>query len=568
MKRIRSWVTPNPILVKELRSRMRGPRAFISLTVALVIMAGLMIGLVSLLTSQAGQFGSSLLSPQIGQILFAALLIFEMLLVCTVTPAVTAGAISTEREKQTFEMLQATPLGSVRLLWGKLISALSYVFLMIFAAVPLASLVFLFGGVALMQLLKGLLVLVAAAITLGIYGLFLSAWLGRTGRATVVGFISVVGLIVGPLGGMIIVGLFGSRVIFPRALMAVSPISMLSSAITNSTNVNSGGVDGVLNVIAGQWSPSMDPLALTQYPRPLYHYSLLICGLVSIILFTLTVALLHPSRRFFLPLRAGLTGGGILAAFLGLAVALYLLTAPRYEWVKASTDTSNVPPVTFPVKPPMPAQAGVAYPVPAVAAPTADVINNAYPAAETLSPTPTPVDPPAGGNLPGGGPTPTIITAESAKLALQDQIAIYAAAARQLYLKDNTMQGGSARFPSVYLVSITNDRTGDPNQPDGGPLALDPDLRKGIASALSDLPASIAWVNTLEEVAKDAKTGAVLDGGLIMTFGNIQVQMDGRVQLPASVYIASMAAGGQTYVLEKSNDEWQVTGNTGVHWIS
>ena len=566
MKRIRSWVTPNPILVKELRSRMRGPRAFISLTVALVIMAGLMIGLVSLLTSQAGQSGSSLLSPQIGQILFAALLIFEMLLVCTVTPAVTAGAISTEREKQTFEMLQATPLGSVRLLWGKLISALSYVFLMIFAAVPLASLVFLFGGVALMQLLKGLLVLVAAAITLGIYGLFLSAWLGRTGRATVVGFISVVGLIVGPLGGMIIVGLFGSRVIFPRALMAVSPISMLSSAITNSTNVNSGGVDGVLNVIAGQWSPSMDPLALTQYPRPLYHYSLLICGLVSIILFTLTVAMLHPSRRFFLPLRVGLTGGGILAAFLGLAVASYLLTAPRYEWVKATSDTSNVPPVTFPVKQ-MPPQAGVAYPVPAVAAPTPAVINP-YPVAETLSPTPTPVDPPLGGNLPGGGPTPNSITAEGAKLSLQDQIAIYAAAARQLYFKDNTMQGGSARFPSVYLVSITNDRAGDPNQPDARPLALDPDLRTGIASALGDIPASIAWVNTLEEVAKDSKTGAVLDSGLIMTFGNIQVQADGRIQLPASVYIASMAAGGQTYVLEKDNGEWQVTGNTGVSWIS
>ena len=96
MKAIRSWFTPNPILVKELRSRMRGPRAFITLTVALVIMAGLMIGIVSLLTASANQFGSSLLSPQIGQILFAALLIFEMLLVCTVTPAVTAGAISTE----------------------------------------------------------------------------------------------------------------------------------------------------------------------------------------------------------------------------------------------------------------------------------------------------------------------------------------------------------------------------------------------------------------------------------------------------------------------------------------
>ena len=288
---------------------------------------------------------------------------------------------------------------------------------------------------------------------------------------------------------------------------------------------------------------------------------------MSIILFTLTVALLHPSRRFFLPLRVGLTSGGILAAFLGLVVASYLLTAPRYEWVKASTDASNVPPVTFPVKPPMAAQAGVAYPVPAVAAPT-PAVNNPYPAAETLSPTPTPVDPPPGGNLPGGGPTPTMITAEGAKLSLQDQIAIYAAAARQLYFKDNTMESGSARFPSIYLVSITNDRTGDPNQPDAGPIALDPDLRKGIASVLSDISASISWVNTLEEVAKDAKTGAVQDGGLIMTFGNIQVQADGSVQLPASVYIASMVAGGQTYVLEKSNDEWQVTGNTGAKWIS
>ena len=139
MKAIRSWFTPNPILVKELRSRMRGPRAFITLTIALVIMAGLMIAIVSLLTASANQPGSGLLSPQIGQILFAALLIFEMLLVCTVTPAVTAGAISTEREKQTIEMLQATPLSPARFLWGKLISALSYVFLMIFAAVPLQA---------------------------------------------------------------------------------------------------------------------------------------------------------------------------------------------------------------------------------------------------------------------------------------------------------------------------------------------------------------------------------------------------------------------------------------------
>ena len=566
MKGIRSWVTPNPILVKELRSRMRGPRAFITLTIALLIMAGLMIGLVSLLTNAASQVGSGLLSPQIGQILFAALLIFEMLLVCTITPAVTAGAISTEREKQTFEMLQATPLGSARLLWGKLLSALSYVFLLIFAAVPLASIVFLFGGVNLMQLLKGLLVLVASAVTLGVYGLFLSAWLGRTGRATVVGFISVMVLIVGPLAGMVVIYLFGaqagSQVTPPRLLLAFSPISMLSSAIASTGSGNNGSVDGLLNIIAGQWDSSMDPSVLTQFPRPLYHYSLLICGLVSILLFTLTVALLHPSRRFFLPIRVGLTAGAVLLLFLSLITAAFLLTAPHYEWVKAAANPQSKP-NTLPVQG-MPRPPAVAVQViedtPTPATP--------YPEPGTPWPTPTPVTPYPGVPVSVASPTPTVITAQGAMLPMKDQIAIYAAAARQIYSKDNTMEGSAPPFPVVYLISITNDRTGAPDQPDAGPMLLEPDLRKGIAAALSDLPASLHWVNTLEEIPKDAKTGAILNGGLAITFGNIQFQMDGSVQLPASMYIASMMAGGQTYVLKNVDGEWQVTGNTGSQWIT
>ena len=85
-------------------------------------------------------------------------------------------------------------------------------------------------------MLKGLLVLVVVAITLGIYGLFLSAWLGRTGRATVVGFISVMGLIVGPLGRDDRRGPFRlARRISAAPFLAVSPISMLSSAVDHQS---------------------------------------------------------------------------------------------------------------------------------------------------------------------------------------------------------------------------------------------------------------------------------------------------------------------------------------------
>lgn len=541
MKHIRSFLTPNPILVKELRSRMRGPRAFITLTASLVIMAGLMVGLVSLILA-INNTGGNLLSPQIGQILFEGLVNFVLLLVCTVTPALTAGAISTEREKLTFEMLLATPLGSAKILWGKLISALSYVFLLIFAAVPLASLVFLFGGVAPILLAKSLFILVVVAVTLGVYGLFLSALLGRTGRATVVSFVSVMVMMVAPLGVVIATGMFGSRLILPRSLLAFSPVSMLVSAITKG-NQYSGGVDGLFNLIGGQWDPSMNPQALVQFPRPIYHYSLLLYGALSIILFTLTVALVNPGRRFHLSRRTGLVGGATLLVFLGLMGGVFLKTAPQYEWVKV-TSTPVV-------------QVGVAreLAVPAVPAP-------AIPVKPTL--TPVAENPPAQGSL----ATPTVVTAMGAAMTVKDQVAIYTATARRVYQRDSTTNSQSPQVPVLYLVSITNDRTGDLNQPDSGPAIIDVEVQTGVTKGLSDLAEQVVWVSDLSEVPKEAQSGTVEAGGMAITFGNIQVQKDGTVQVPASFYIASLIGGGQTYRLENLNGEWQVTGTTGAGWIS
>ena len=177
---ISQWLV-NPIIVKELRSRMRGARAFMLLTGMLILMALFSYGMYQLvlLTST---WSYAPLSPQIGQTLFIALAVMEMLMVCLITPALTAGAISGEHENLTYEMLLTTPLPPTRILWGKLISALSYVFLLIFAAIPLASLVFIYGGVSPRDMLKALVVIFATAVMLGVIGMFLSTWLKRSGR--------------------------------------------------------------------------------------------------------------------------------------------------------------------------------------------------------------------------------------------------------------------------------------------------------------------------------------------------------------------------------------------------
>jgi len=191
--------------VKELRGRMRGRRAFMILTLYLVFLAAIGWAWELIVArhydSSDGLNGGSALftSALIGQEIFGALLLVETLLVVFLAPAFTAGAISLEREKQTLDMLAATPISSVAIVLGKLLSALTYVFVLIGASIPLTAMVFVFGGVGPDEVLRGYVVLLVSAIGLGSLGLFISAVMQRTQAATVVTFFGVIFLTMGSL---------------------------------------------------------------------------------------------------------------------------------------------------------------------------------------------------------------------------------------------------------------------------------------------------------------------------------------------------------------------------------
>ena len=191
--------------VKELRGRMRGRRAFVILTFYLLFLAGFAWAWELIAERTYGNSGSlyggsaAFASSLIGQEIFGALLIIETLLVVFLAPAFTAGAISLEREKQTLDMLAATPISSLAIVIGKLLSALTYVFILIVASIPLTAMVFVFGGIAPDEVLRGYIVLFASAIGLGSLGLFISALMQRTQAATVVTFFGVMALTMGSL---------------------------------------------------------------------------------------------------------------------------------------------------------------------------------------------------------------------------------------------------------------------------------------------------------------------------------------------------------------------------------
>lgn len=165
---------------------------------------------------------------------------------------------------------------------------------------------------------------------------------------------------------------------------------------------------------------------------------------------------------------------------------------------------------------------------------------------------------------PTPAPTPTAIPGP---VALQDAIAIYAAVIRRLCTRDDSF-GGTYQPAVVYLLRRTNDAAGDPTAPRGAPVVLPQAVQEGVAAALADLPARRVWVDSAADVPRDARTGEVAGHGALVTLGNIAPQGDGSVHVAASIYVASLAAAGQTYVLRKEDGVWVLKGNTGVQWMS
>lgn len=195
------------IMVKELRSRMRGRRAFVVLTVYLALLATIAYGVYLAVAPQArdaaaagfggGEFQAANVSSLIGMAIFSVLSILQVVLVAVIAPAFTAGQISLEREKQTLDLLVTTPLRPGAIVIGKLATALAFVVLMILAAIPISGLVLMYGGAQVIDILRQQAVLLATAIGFGSVGIFASALMKRTQSATVVTYCAVIGAILG-----------------------------------------------------------------------------------------------------------------------------------------------------------------------------------------------------------------------------------------------------------------------------------------------------------------------------------------------------------------------------------
>ncbi len=197
VKRRRLRREPNPLLVKELRGRMRGARAFVVLTVYLLVLSCFTSLIYYSYVRTTSMPGGGPEMAYLGKTIFASVILVGLFLVAFITPAFTAGAVCGERERKTYEVLRTTLLPARRLVFGKLVSALVYIFLLILAAVPLESLAFMLGGVTVEELMLAQVVLLVTAFAFASCGLFFSSIARTTLVSTVLSYSAVVLLTIG-----------------------------------------------------------------------------------------------------------------------------------------------------------------------------------------------------------------------------------------------------------------------------------------------------------------------------------------------------------------------------------
>lgn len=180
------------LLSKELRSRSRGWRPMLLLTGYLAALTGAVSGFLVLMEQAGGA-----ISPTVGMQLFSVLALGLVVMMAFITPALTVGAVSGERERRTLELLLVTRASPLGLAAGKLLGALVYILFLMVASLPAFALVYLFTGVPATYLGMVLAVGAVTAVAHAALGLMLSALLRRTLVASVAAYLVVLATVLG-----------------------------------------------------------------------------------------------------------------------------------------------------------------------------------------------------------------------------------------------------------------------------------------------------------------------------------------------------------------------------------
>jgi ABC-type transport system involved in multi-copper enzyme maturation permease subunit len=223
-------VLGNPVIGRELRVRVRVGRGYLLQAFYLAFM----ILIVALAYQAAIGDNPDLRNPvrvQEALVEFYRIVMSMLVaLIALIAPALTANAITLERERKTMDLLLATPLTARQLLVGKLLGSFAFIVLLLALTLPVSAVSVLLGGVSFPELLKAYLLIACGGLVLCAIALFSSVYARNSTLAVlwsylrVAGFLLATGVLIA-LQEALAFGAFGGRgagalnLAFPQVLL-------------------------------------------------------------------------------------------------------------------------------------------------------------------------------------------------------------------------------------------------------------------------------------------------------------------------------------------------------------
>lgn len=226
----------NPIIINELRSRMRGARAYWILAGYLFLLSALVLIIYLTIYEQTqgynqnyyynGGFQQMLqASANMGKAVFYGTALLLLFIVSLIGPAFTAGSIAGERDHQTLDLLTITALKPGAIVSGKLNAVLVFMGLLILATLPFQSMAYFFGGVAFPEIFLSIVVIFLTALLFCSVGLFVSSFSRSVTIANIINYAVVVPILLGIPFVAIVFSIFSSGLFF-EPLLADPPFIM------------------------------------------------------------------------------------------------------------------------------------------------------------------------------------------------------------------------------------------------------------------------------------------------------------------------------------------------------
>jgi len=198
----------NPIIEKDLKTKMRGWRTPVLLSLYLLLLAAVLCIFFIANDQLYNRYGYSEFNPRIAVNAYNVIALFQFGLLMLIVPALTATAISGERERQTLDLMLCSDISVWSVILGKLVVSIAHIMFLVIASLPVLGMVFLFGGITFGEILLLFLFYLITALMVASLGIFMSALFRKNVTAIVTTYICLGLMGLGPSIALIIWGIF------------------------------------------------------------------------------------------------------------------------------------------------------------------------------------------------------------------------------------------------------------------------------------------------------------------------------------------------------------------------